>query len=326
MNLLLTGSSSLLGADIVRRLVARGDTVSVLQRNPSAIAAELPVTQYLGDVTDEHVAAQAVAGADTVIHLAARVGVVGTRQQFFDTNVVGTRVLLAAAEAAGVQRFVQVSSPSVAHVGSALSGHGAQPADPRHAKGEYSKSKALAEREVLAADRPGFATIAVRPHLVWGPGDTQLIGRIVERARQGRLALVSGGRPLVDTTYIDNAAEAVIAAADRAKDGHGRPFIVSNGEPRTVGELLTRICAAAGEKPPTRSVPRGVAWAAGAVAEGAWKVSRREEDPPMTRFLAGQLGTAHWFDLAQTREVLDWTPRVGLDEGFARLRDYYASL
>lgn len=324
MKVLLTGSSSLLGAQTVRSLVQRGDTVAVMQRRASAVAEELELTQHLGDVVDPQVAAAAVEGADTVIHLAARVGVVGTRRQFFDTNVVGTRVVLAAAKDAGVQRFVFVSSPSVAHTGRALAGCGAQPADPRHAKGEYSKSKALAEKEVLAADGTGITTIAVRPHLVWGPGDTQLVGRIVERARQGRLALVAGGRPLIDTTYLDNAVDALVAAADRAEAGHGRAFIVSNGEPRTVEEMIARICEAAGERPPERSVPRAAAWMAGAVAETAWKVAGRDDDPPMTRFLAGQLGTAHWFDLRETREVLQWQPAVSLDEGFARLAASFA--
>ncbi len=321
MKYLVTGSSSLLASEIVRRLVQRGDTVAVLQRKPSAVADEFHLQQHLTDITQ--VRAEDLAGVDAVIHLAARVGVVGTRAQFFQTNVVGTRALLAAAREAGVTRFVFVSSPSVAHTGAAIAGQGAGPADPRHAKGEYSKSKALAEQEVLAADGDGITTIAVRPHLVWGPGDTQLVGRIVERARHGRLALVAAGRPLIDTTYLDNAADAVVAAADRADAGHGRAFIVSNGEPRTVAELIDRICAAAGEQPPTRSVPRPAAWLAGALAEGVWKASGRDDDPPMTRFLAGQLATAHWFDLRQTREVLQWQPRVSLDEGFARLRAWY---
>jgi nucleoside-diphosphate-sugar epimerase len=324
MKVLVTGSSSLLGGEVVQRLAARGDTVAVMQRKPSAVAARLGLAEHLGDVADGSVVGQAVAGADTVIHLAARVGVVGTHEQFFTTNVVGTRVMLAAARAAGVERFVFVSSPSVAHAGAALAGEAATPADARRAKGEYSKSKALAETEVLAADGDGITTIAIRPHLVWGPGDTQLVGRIVQRAQQGRLALVAGGRPLIDTTYLDNAADAVIAAADRAESAHGRAFIVSNGEPRTVEEMVSRICAAAGVAPPDRSVPRGLAWVAGAAAEGVWRVSGRDDDPPMTRFLAGQLGTAHWFDLRETRDVLQWQPMVGLDEGFERLRAWFA--
>jgi nucleoside-diphosphate-sugar epimerase len=250
--------------------------------------------------------------------------VVGSAEQFHSANVTGTRTVLEAAQASGVARFVFISSPSVAHSGSALAGAGADPADPTHAKGHYSRSKAQAELHVLAADAPGFTTIAIRPHLIWGPGDTQLVGRIVERARTGRLALVGGGRALIDTTYIDNAVDSVVAALDHASDGHGQAFVVSNGEPRTVAELFERICAACGVPGPARSVPRPVAWAGGALAEGVWRLGRRTDDPPMTRFLAGQLATAHWFDQRRVRQMLDWAPRVSLDEGFTRLAEHCA--
>ncbi len=316
---LLTGASSLLGAGVARALHGRGDEVVVLQRRPAAVAAELGLREVLGDVTDAAAVADAAAGVDAVVHVAGRVGVVGSREQFHDTNVVGTRTVLDAARVAGAGRFVFVSSPSVAHAGAALSGCDAEPADPRRAHGHYSRSKAAAELDVLAADAPGFATIAVRPHLIWGPGDTQLVGRIVDRARSGRLALVGGGRALIDTTYVDNAVDAVVAALDRADRGHGQAFVVSNGEPRPVAELVERICRAQGEAPPRRSVPRSVAWAGGAVAEAVWRVARRSDDPPMTRFLATQLATAHWFDQRRVRDVLGWEPRVSLDEGFARL-------
>ena len=319
MRILLTGASSLIGAGVAEHLSRRGDEVVVLQRRPSEVAARLGLVEHLADITDAPAVAQAAAECDAVIHLAARVGVVGTSGQFYDTNVRGTLAVLEAAQMSGVNRFVFVSSPSVAHAGAAIAGAGAEPADPRSAGSHYSKSKAQAELEVLAADGPGFATIAIRPHLVWGPGDTQLIGRIVARAKSGRLALVGGGHALIDTTYIDNAVEALVAALDRAEDGHGEAFVVSNGEPRTVAELFERICTAAQVPVPTRTVPTSVAWAGGAVAEALWRVTGRDDDPPMTRFLAAQLGTAHWFDQSRVREVLQWTPRVGLDEGFARL-------
>ena len=319
MRVLLTGGSSLLGAGVVRALHARGDQVSVLQRRPATVTADLGLTEHLADLGDAEAVARAVEGQDAVIHLAARVGVVGSAAQFHAANVAGTRTVLEAARAAGVSRFVFISSPSVAHAGSALAGTAADPADPRRARGHYSRTKAQAELDVLAADAPGFATIAIRPHLIWGPGDTQLVGRIVDRARSGRLALVGGGRALIDTTYIDNAVDAVVAALDRAPVGHGQPFVVSNGEPRTVAELFERMCSAAEVPAPTRSVPRSVAWAGGAVAEGLWWLGRRTDDPPMTRFLAGQLATAHWFDQRRARAVLEWSPRVSLDEGFALL-------
>ncbi len=322
MRVLLTGGSSLLGAGVARALHARGDDVVVLQRRPAAVAAELGLAEHLADLNDADAVGRAMEGVEAVIHLAARVGVVGSASQFHEANVSGTRTVLDAARAHRVSRFVFISSPSVAHSGSALAGTGADPADPSRAKGHYSRSKAQAELDVLAADGPGFATIAIRPHLIWGPGDTQLVGRIVDRARSGRLALVGGGRALIDTTYIDNAVDAVVAALDHAQDGHGQAFVVSNGEPRTVAELVERICSAGGVEAPTRSVPRSVAWAGGAVAEGLWWVGRRTDDPPMTRFLASQLATAHWFDQRRVREVLQWAPRVSLEEGFARLAEH----
>jgi nucleoside-diphosphate-sugar epimerase len=218
-----------------------------------------------------------------------------------------------------------VSSPSVAHGGMALVGAGAEPADPERARGSYSRSKAAAELHALAADSPALAVLVVRPHLVWGPGDTQLVGRIVARARAGRLPLLGSGAALIDTTYVDNAATALVAALDACGAGHGQAVVVSNGEPRPVRELVAGLCAAAGVPAPTRRVPASVAWLAGAVVEAGWAASRRRDTPPMTRFLAEQLTTAHWFDQRRTRALLGWAPAVGLDEGFARLARWYAA-
>jgi nucleoside-diphosphate-sugar epimerase len=212
---------------------------------------------------------------------------------------------------------VHVSSPSVAHAGSSLVGVGAGPADPDRARGAYARSKAAAEQIALAADGADLAVTAIRPHLVWGPGDQQLIGRILERARAGRLPLIGTGAALMDSTYTDNAVTALLAAVDRTEAAAGRALVVSNGEPRPVAELFAAICAAAGVPGPRRRVPAGLAYAAGLVAEGVGRA--RKVEPPMTRFLAEQLATAHWFDQRETRAVLAWTPEVSLDEGFVRL-------
>ncbi len=312
MRVLVTGARGMLGAAVARALAARGDAVTVLQRRPSG----LPLPEVRADLGDPAARlADAVDGHDAVVHLAAKVDVVGPWREYERTNVAGTRALLAAARSAGVGRFVHVSSPSVAHAGSALVGAAAAPADPARARGHYARSKALAEQVALGAATAGLAVVAVRPHLVWGPGDPQLVGRIVARARAGRLPVVGTGAALVDTTYVDNAVDALLAALDRAPRVAGRALVVSNGEPRPVAELVASICAAAGVAPPRFAVPARVARAAGAVVE---LVARH--DPPMTRFLAEQLSTAHWFDQRATRAALGWIPRVGLDEGFARLR------
>jgi 2-alkyl-3-oxoalkanoate reductase len=321
MRVLVTGASGRYGGAVAAALAARGDEVVVLQRSAAGLGDG--VEEVRGDITEPRVVARAMHDVDAVIHLAARVSIVGDWPDFERVNVDGTAILLAAAQRVGVDRFVFVSSPSVAHQGEPLVGAGADPADPARTRGHYARSKAAAEQLALEADRgsngDGPAVVAIRPHLVWGPGDTQLIGRIVERARTGRLALVDDGAALIDTTYLDNAVSATLAALDRCRVVHGRAFVVSNGEPRTVREILTRICDAAGAPRPTRRVPLGVARAGGAVAERVWRVLGRDDDPPMTSFLAEQLATAHWFDQRRTREALDWEPTVPLEEGFARL-------
>ncbi|QCR20770.1 NAD-dependent epimerase/dehydratase family protein [Agrococcus sp. SGAir0287] len=320
MTVLVTGASGFLGRAVTAALVAEGHAVRTLQRRPSGVTG---ASDVLGTVADAAAIARAIDGVDAVVHLAAKVSLAGDPAEFRAVNVEGTRTLLDAAQAEGVQRFVQVSSPSVAHAGSALVGVGAEPASPEHARGDYARTKAEAELLALGRDSAAMPVVAVRPHLVWGPGDAQLTERIVDRARRGRLPLLNGGTALVDSTYVDNAASGIAAALRRADVAHGRAFVLTNGEPRPVGDLMAGICRAAGVRVPRWSIPAGVGRAAGALVERVWEVRPGEDEPPMTRFLAEQLSTAHWFDQRATREALDWAPSVSIDEGLARLAASY---
>jgi len=317
---LVTGASGLLGGAVAAAVRDAGHEVRTLQRRPSGVAG---VTDLLGSVTDATTVAHAVAGVDAIVHLAAKVSLAGAPAEFENVNVGGTLRLLRAATDSTASRFVFVSSPSVAHAGASIVGDDALPADPLRARGDYARTKATAELMALAADSPELAVVAVRPHLVWGPGDTQLVARIVDRASRGRLPLLGHGAALIDTTYIDNAASAIAAALERAPEVHGNSYVVTNGEPRPVAELLAGMCAAAGVPAPRWSVPAGVARAAGSVIEAVWRVRPGVDEPPMTRFLAEQLSTAHWFDQRRTRADLQWTPTVSLDEGFERLAASY---
>ena len=322
MRVLVTGASGLLGRTTAELLVARGDDVTVMQRRSAGVACR----EVLGDVADRDAVTRAVRGQDAVLHLAAKVDVVGPAGAFERANVQGTATLVEASRAAGVGRFVQVSSPSVAHAGRPLSGAGAEPADPAGARGHYARTKAQSELVALAADSPDLAVLAVRPHLVWGPGDTQLVERLVSRARSGRLPLLGSGAALIDTTYVDDAAAALVAALDVCGPGaHGEALVVTGGDPRPVAEILERVCRAAGVAPPRRHVPVPLALAAGATVDRLWATTGRTDTPPITRFLAEQLSTAHWFDQRRTRSVLRWAPAVGLDTGFERLTAWYAA-
>src|SRR3954452_609919 len=319
MRVLVTGASGMLGRAAATGLLERGDQVTVLQRRP----AGLPCREVLGDVADPAVVTRALRGQDAVLHLAAKVDVTGRWTDYVHANIDGTRAVLDACRAAAVGRLVHVSSPSVAHAGTALTGVGAEPADPVRTCGRYSRSKAVAELDALAADSASLAVLAVRPHLVWGPGDAQLVERIVDRARVGRLPVIGSGAALIDTTYVDNAAGALIAAVDACGPVHGEALVVSNGEPRPVAEVLGRLCRAAGAPGPRGRVPFGAAYLVGAAVEGVWAATRGRSVPPLTRFLAEQLATAHWFDQRRTRTALRWRPEVRLDEVFARLGDWF---
>ena len=324
MRVLVTGGSGLLGRMTISALVACGHEVVALQRNRSA---ELACEQVLGDVCDAEAVATAAADCEAVIHGAARVGVVGSRAEFHRVNVGGTEAVVAACRTAGVERLVFISSPSVGYESAPTIGAGARPPiTTRHDRSWYSESKGEAELVALAANGPTLAVTAIRPHAIWGPGDTQLIGRIVDRARAGRLFVVDGGTALIDTTYVDNAADALIAAVEHLtpeSDLAGRAFVVSNGEPLPVRVLLERICEAARVPPPTRDVPLPLARGMATIAERLWTRARPGAEPPATRFLVDQLALAHWFDPRPFREATGWRPAVSIDEGMARLAEWY---
>ncbi|GAA4797228.1 NAD-dependent epimerase/dehydratase family protein [Actinomycetospora chlora] len=325
MKALVTGGGGFLGGAVVDALLARGDEVTSLARGDYPALAAKGVRALRGDLADPDAATAAVTGQDVVVHVAAKAGLWGSDAEFHHSNVTGTRTLLAACREAGVGRFVFTSTPSVVHRGGDIAGGDESLPYAEHHDSAYPRTKAEAERLVLAADGPDLATTALRPHLVWGPGDTQLVPRILARARAGTLRLVGDGSAVIDTTYVDDAAAAHLDAVDRLAPGAacaGRPYFVTSGDPRPVRELINGILAAGGLGPVDATVPRPVAVAAGAAVEATWRVLGRVVDlgePPMTRFLARQLATTHCFDISAARRDLGYRPRVDLDEGFARL-------
>jgi nucleoside-diphosphate-sugar epimerase len=327
VKVLVTGTGSLLLGGIASELLRRGDEVVCLQRRPAAFIGHQNAREVLADVCDEEAVALAAEGCDAIIHGAARVGVVGSEKEFFDTNVRGTENIIHAAGQQGISRLVFVSTPSVAHTGSSLIGAPAGDAEIGRSRSYYAESKAIAERTVLNARNEQLAVVAIRPHLVWGPGDTQLVGRIVERAASGRLAVIGTGNALVDSTYIDNAISAHIAALDVLHVGSacdGNAYVVSNGEPRTVNELMRSMCESAGVLFEPRHLSLALGIRLGSVIERLWPLMRSSE-PPITRFVAEQLGTAHWFDQRSVQQDLQWAPTVTIDEGFERLTQWFTS-
>lgn len=321
MNITVTGASGLLGSSVARALVADGHEVTTLQRRASGVDGAADV---LGSVTDKAAVVEAITGAAAVVHLAAKVSLMGDPKDFEAVNIGGTRTLVETARAAGVPRLVHISSPSVAHSGNSIVGDGAGPASPESANGEYARTKGTGELIVLAADAEDFRVLVLRPHLMWGPGDTQLTERIIDRARAGRMPVLGSGAALVDTLFIDNAVEAIVAAVSAVDTTHGESLVVTNGQPRPIGELMSRIAIAGGAKEPKLRIPVAPALAAGSLIEKVWDLGEHDDEPPLTRFLAEQLSTAHWFDQRRTQEVLGWSPRVSVEQGLRILAEHCA--
>jgi nucleoside-diphosphate-sugar epimerase len=322
MKALVTGGGGFLGGAVARLLRARGDDTASFSRGDYPELHALGIRQYRGDLADGVGLAEAMDACDVVFHVAAKAGVWGRYEEYHRANVLGTENVLAACRRAAVRRLVFTSSPSVVFNGRDQEGIDESVPYPTHYHAHYPHTKALAEQLVLQANSPELATVALRPHLIWGPDDNHLVPRLIARARSGQLRRI-GNRPCrVDTTYIDNAAAAHLAAADTLSPGAppaGRAYFISNGEPLPLWDLVDRILAAADLPPVTRSVPAPLAFAAGAFLEAVYALLRLPGEPRMTRFLARELSTAHWFDLTAAHRDLGYEPTVSVEEGLRRL-------
>ena len=327
MKVLVTGGGGFLGQALVRRLLSRGDAVRVFNRSHYPALADRGVDCRHGDLGDAEAVRSACKGCDAVVHVGARTGPGLYWPDFERANVIGTRHVLAACRAERIGILVYTSSPSVVHAGGDIAGGDETLSYPARFPAPYPATKARAERSVLAANGPDLRTVALRPHLIWGPGDNHLLPRLIDRNRAGRLRLPAPEKK-IDTVYIDNAAEAHVLALDDlagpAKSS-GRVYFVSNGEPLPVAEIMRRLLEAVGETPRIRSVPLAIAKAAAAMVEPIWRGLQLKSDPPISRFMVEQLSTAHWFDISAAERDLEYWPAVPIEEGLRRVARAAAS-
>jgi nucleoside-diphosphate-sugar epimerase len=328
MRILVTGGGGFLGQALCRGLIERGHDVTSFNRGRYVDLDTLGVRQLRGDLADGDAVLRATVGMEAVFHNAAKAGAWGSYESYHRANVVGTDNVIAACRAHGIGRLVYTSTPSVTHRATHPVQGGTADTVPygEGFKAPYAATKAIAERAVLAANDASLATVALRPRLIWGPGDHQLLPRLVERARAGRLRLVGDGSNRIDTTYIDNAAQAHFDAFEHLAPGSacaGRAYFISNGEPKPAREIVNALLAAAGAPPVTKSVPFGLAYAIGAACEAAWTVLPLRGEPPLTRFLAEQLSTTHWYDMGPAQRDFGYVPKVSIEEGLARLAAAY---
>lgn len=350
MQTLVTGAGGFLGLYIVEQLVARGDRVRAFCRGAYPALDALDVETTRGDLRDRAAAMAACEGADSVFHVGGVAGIWGTWEHYHQINTLGTIHVLDGCVEHGVRRLVYTSSPSVTFDGTSQEGIDESAAYGGPTRGSnrvtskepprlgsasrnskwlahYPHSKALAEEAVLAANgTAGLATTALRPHLIWGPRDNHLIPRLLDRARSGRLRRVGDGTNLVDMVYVENAAAAHLAVADALTTPNvqvaGQAYFISQNEPVNCWQWINQILALAGLPSIEKSISLGSASRIGAIGERIWRIFRLPGEPPMTRFLAAQLGTSHWFDVTAATRDFGYAPTISTDEGMRRLDEW----
>ncbi len=354
---LVTGGTGFLGRHLVERLLAQGRRVSVLGRTPAPDLAARGVHFLRASLDDSTAVSNACKNVGTIFHVAAKVGVWGRYDDFFRINVLGTRALLDGARRHGVRNFVHTSTPSVVYNGRDLANADESLPLTTDCPSPYPLTKAIAEREVLAANSENLRTVALRPHLIWGVGDPHLVPRVLDRARQGRLRIVGDGTNRVDMVHVENAVDAHLLAETALKKCHvlrdtpsapprpadpssgfhpspftlhpspasagGKAYFITNGEPVVLWDWINQLLTALGEKPVSRHLSLGTASSVGAICETLWRILPLRGEPPMTRFIAAELAKDHWFNLAAARRDLGYDPKISMAAGTAELIAWY---
>ncbi len=331
MKALVTGAGGFVGGAVARALRARGDDVRGFSRASHPELSALGVDQRRGDIADGSAVEDAVRGVDVVFHAAAKVAAGGRYADFHAVNVRGTDNVIAACRECGVTALVYTSTPSVAFGLLDLEGVDESIGYSDHYDGFYGRTKAEAERLLLAAAADDLRTVALRPHLVWGPGDTSILPRVVQRGRSGALRRINGPAKLTDVTFVDDTVEAHLLAAERLLAGgdvaarvSGNAYFLSSGEPVEIWDFINRLLAAAGVPAVEKRVALRTAMAAGWVFEKVHALTGAKGDPRMSRWIVRELTTARWFDISAARRDLGYEPKVSLDEGMRRLAAWIA--
>jgi len=322
MKVLVTGGGGFLGSAICHQLLARGDDVIAYQRSASEELKKLGIQIVQGSITDAELLNAALKGVDAVIHTAAKAGIWGVYDDYFGPNVTGTENVISACLTNGIHKLVFTSSPSVTHADGDIEGGDESLPYAEHYNSPYPATKALAEQMIMAANCPELHTVSLRPHLIWGPGDNHLLPKLLERAKSGKLKL-PGPEKLIDTIYIDNAAKVHLLALDRLQSDPeivgGKTYFVSNDEPLPQSQIIGGLLKAAGLEVDIQSISPRIAIAAGTLLETGWKLFGLKSEPPITRWSAEHLSTAHWYDISAAKRDLGYTIETSIAEGLELL-------
>lgn len=329
MRALVTGGGGFVGSALVAALLERGHAVRVLARGDYPALRAMGAETVRGDITEPKTVLPACAGIDVIFHVAARVGYHGPAQEYEATNIDGTKNLLDACRAHGIGRFVFTSTPSVVHSRAGNEGTDESTPYPSSFPADYPRTKAAAEDLVLRADSRELRTVALRPRGVWGPGDTQLLPRLVEWAKNGQLKRIGKGDPKQSFTYIDNAVEAHLLAEEVLRNDPnrigGQAFFITDGDPVGAWTMADLVLQAAGHRLPDKRVSLGAARMAAAVIEPLWNLFGVQSEPRITAFKLDVLTKPCWFHITRARDLLGYEPVVTREEGLRRLADWVAA-
>ncbi len=322
IKILVTGGGGFVGLALVRRLVESGYEVASFSRAVYKEHQALGVRSIQGNICNETDIEEACKGMDAVFHVAACVGIWGDYKTFYDINVLGTYKLIEACKKNGVQKLIFTSSASVVFNGSDLINVDETIGYPRKIFSNYASTKARAEQLVLNANSDALKTISLRPHLIWGPGDTQLIPKIIRRAKSGRFRKIGSRDVLIDTVYIDNLIDAQIMALEKIENEevNGRAFFITNGEPVPTWDFINAILKSVELQAISKKIPKSLAWIIAWILEKMHLLFHIKQAPFITRFMIEEICTSHWFDISGAKRLLDYSPKVDFQEGIRKFR------
>ncbi|MBW8182354.1 2-alkyl-3-oxoalkanoate reductase [Shewanella nanhaiensis] len=326
----VTGAGGFLGKAICKRLLAAGIQVTGFARGDYPELSTMGVKMVKGDIADQTSVIEAMRGCDLVFHVASKAGVWGSKLSYFSPNVAGAANIIQGCKQLGIANLVYTSTPSVTFAGEDEVGIDETAPYADTFLNYYGESKAVAEKMMIDANSEELKTVSLRPHLIWGPEDPHLVPRVISRARAGRLKLVGREDKLVDTIYVDNAAYAHILAAINLSEPDpkvaGRAYYLSNDEPITMADMLNNILACVDMPKVTQRVPASLAYGVGVILEAFYSLMNKQEEPVMTRFVARQLSTSHYFNISAAKTDFGYSAIVSIDQGMVKLREYLTEI
>ncbi len=325
---LITGGGGFVGTAIIKHLLKEKVDCTALGRSRYPELEDIGVTCVQGDISDRSLILNQLQGYDTVFHVAALAGIWGNWETYYRTNVLGTQNIIAACMENRVKTLVYTSTPSVVFNSTDIINGDESLPYPQKFLCNYARSKVAAEKEVLSVNQHELKTCAIRPHLIWGPGDPHLIPRLIERGKKRQLKIVGDGENLVDLTFIDNVAHAHMLAANNLNTtatAAANAYFISQERPVKMWEWINTLFDQLSIPPVNKKVSLKRARFAGSILETIHKVIFPQKEPKMTRFLAEQLAKSHCFSHKKAETDLKYRPIVSLEEGQERLLHWLQS-